>query len=356
MRKIRNGIYQLDSGKYWVRVRRRGHSLSETFTTLKQAEAWKQAEERRLENVRAKLPAETNEKIKIADLVLEWATEEGQHHKGWNQERLILKNFPEAITRLEIKRLDERTIQKWIDALIKADLRPSTIQKRVKLLNRVINFGIKKHIDLRGIDNPIKNNAIKIPRIGKEDKRDRTASDQEIKALQKQIGKKSRNINAYILLAIETTARRGDLYKLRYEQINWEKETVKFLDGKTGDRTAPLSPLALSILKKRQKEIGSAWVFPNAKKTKHIKADSLSQAFIRIRNKASIELPSVSTLRLHDLRHTGATKWADSMNIFELQQITGHKTLAMLNRYVNKEAEDVAAKMRRLTNNKPPKI
>jgi integrase len=347
MKQVKNGIYQINGGKFLARVRKRGHSLSETFTTLKQAETWKKSEEKRIENIRAKLPNEINEKLTVANLILDWSIKVGQHHKGWHQEKLIFKNYPESITRLEIKGVDERTIQKWVDGLVASGLKPSTIQKRVKLLSQVFRWGVKEYVDLRGIDNPMK--YVKSPKVGDEDKRDRTATEEEIAALRQHITPKSKHLADYILLAVETTARRGDLFKLKYENISFENSTVKFLDGKTGDRTAPLSPLALSILKNRRDTIGTPWVFPNYKKTDHIKADSLSQAFLRIRSAASKELPSIKTLRLHDLRHTGATRWSDKMNIFELQKITGHKTLSMLNRYVNKEAEDVAVKMRALT-------
>ena len=52
----------------------------------------------------------------------------------------------------------------------------------------------------------------------------------------------------------------------------------------------------------------------------------------------------VEDARMHDLRHTAATRYALEFNgnVFVLKAITGHKTDAMLARYVNITPEMVA--------------
>ncbi len=54
----------------------------------------------------------------------------------------------------------------------------------------------------------------------------------------------------------------------------------------------------------------------------------------------------VADLRVHDLRHTSATRLAlSSGNVFLVKALTGHKTFAMLERYINVKADDVVSFM-----------
>ncbi len=51
-------------------------------------------------------------------------------------------------------------------------------------------------------------------------------------------------------------------------------------------------------------------------------------------------------IRLHDLRHEATSNFFErGLNVMEVASITGHKTLAMLQRYTHLRAEDLAHKM-----------
>ncbi len=52
----------------------------------------------------------------------------------------------------------------------------------------------------------------------------------------------------------------------------------------------------------------------------------------------------VKNVRIHDLRHTAATRFTLELNgnLPVLKVITGHKTYSQLNRYINVKADDVS--------------
>ena len=55
-------------------------------------------------------------------------------------------------------------------------------------------------------------------------------------------------------------------------------------------------------------------------------------------------------VRLHDCRHVAVSHWANAgLGLFELQQVSGHKTTKMLGRYVNLKSAAVAAKLATLS-------
>ncbi|NBY32665.1 MAG: integrase [Betaproteobacteria bacterium] len=51
-------------------------------------------------------------------------------------------------------------------------------------------------------------------------------------------------------------------------------------------------------------------------------------------------------MRFHDLRHEAVTRlFEKGLNTFEVGSISGHKTLAMLQRYTHIRANDLALKL-----------
>jgi integrase len=62
--------------------------------------------------------------------------------------------------------------------------------------------------------------------------------------------------------------------------------------------------------------------------------------------KRAIERAGLVDLRIHDLRHTAATRLSEKLpNLLELSAVTGHKSLAMLKRYYHPNAEQLAMKI-----------
>ena len=97
--------------------------------------------------------------------------------------------------------------------------------------------------------------------------------------------------------------------------------------------TIPLSSKAIEILRQLPLDI-KGQVFP-------IRADSITQAFDRCRQRAGIK-----NLRLHDLRHEATSRFFEKgLNIIEVSSITGHKDLSMLKRYTHLRPEDLAKKL-----------
>lgn len=134
-----------------------------------------------------------------------------------------------------------------------------------------------------------------------------------------------------VKLLLQTGMRASEpLTDLRWGDINWTNSTLRLRDAKTSARNVPLSHQALDILR----EIGPGE--PDSK-IFELTYEALKASFQRICARAGIE-----DIRLHDLRHTAATRLAlKTGNAFLVRALTGHKTLAMVDRYVNLDAVDV---------------
>jgi integrase len=141
--------------------------------------------------------------------------------------------------------------------------------------------------------------------------------------------------NPYILplfeFALETTARRGSLFKLQWRDIDYERRYALLHDTKGGHNVpVPLTQRAIDILKRLPREPGQTKVFP-------ITINALKMAWERACERADIE-----DLHFHDTRHVGTTQHAKRLgSLHMLMKITGHKTTTQLQIYTHISSNDV---------------
>ena len=132
-------------------------------------------------------------------------------------------------------------------------------------------------------------------------------------------------------MALFTGMRRGELFKLRWKDVNFEKGFILLKDPKGGpDQKIPLNDAARDLLKlcSRSK---SPYVFPgrNGKQRTDI-----HHAVNKIRDKAG--LPK-EFRALHGLRHVYASMLASSgeVDMYTLQKLLTHKSPVMTQRYAH---------------------
>ena len=136
-------------------------------------------------------------------------------------------------------------------------------------------------------------------------------------------------LKAFIIIAIETAMRRGEICGLKR---SWIKGRVAHLpDTKNGSsRSVPLSKRALEAISILPLRIdGCLWEF---------KADAYSKGFRRLCDDLSI-----TDLVLHDLRHEATSRlFEKGLDVMQVKSITGHKSMQMLARYTHFKADELA--------------
>ena len=105
--------------------------------------------------------------------------------------------------------------------------------------------------------------------------------------------------------------------------MNRRQRIARLPETKRGEsRTVPLSPSALDILESLPRNI-NGFVFG-------VSSDYLTRTMMKIVKKAELE-----DLRFHDLRHEATSRFFEEtdLDVMEIREITGHKTMQMLARY-----------------------
>jgi len=250
---------------------------------------------------------------------------------GGKRERFRLALLKTHFGHLSLAALRSNHIATYRDQRMK-EVSPQSVKHEVGLLNRVLKFS---QIDC-GIHLPhgLPTAQIRMPKVpGGRDRR--LLAGEEQRLIDAAVASKAKEIVGIILLALETAARRGEIASMRWEHVDLKKKTWYIPETKNDTpRTIPLSTTAINLLKSLPRRIdGSVW---------GVQADSITQAFGRVRQQAGIE-----RLRFHDLRHEATSRLFErpGFGIMEVASITGHKNLSMLKRYTHLRAEDLAAKM-----------
>lgn len=139
-------------------------------------------------------------------------------------------------------------------------------------------------------------------------------------------------LNAFLTL-IATTMRMGELFRVRWSDIDLDARVIYLdRDKAGGGREVPLSLDALAILEQIPRE--SEMLIP------------VKRAAFESFWKDLLARLDIQNLRLHDLRRHGATRWGKLLNNpHMLKNVTGHRTLIMVGRYLSITTPDTLSAM-----------
>ncbi|MBC8179921.1 site-specific integrase [candidate division KSB1 bacterium] len=199
---------------------------------------------------------------------------------------------------------------------------PGTVKNVLELLRRIVNFGIKKNLC------PGLNFTIEMPRVDNEKTEDLTP--EQLQNLLIAIDEDFHpHAGPMMKLALFTGMRRGEMFKLKWSDIDFERGFISLVDPKGGpDQKIPLNDGARTLLGVTSKTT-SPYVFPG--RSGRLRTD-INKAVNAIKKEAG--LPK-DFRPLHGLRHVYASMLASSgeVDLYTLQKLLTHKDPKMTMRY-----------------------
>jgi integrase len=319
------------SNKWQARISRKGEqSLVKTFQSKEDAERWARSVE--VEWDRGTY-ANTHQaqKTTFGELIERYLREVTPTMRGAKPDTIRLKAIlRKPVAKVNTLALNSARIAKYRDERLQ-EVGAGTVIRELAYFSSIINHARREW----GIN--IVNPVLLVRKPPSPQGRNRILTpDEEQRLLYACEPKANRNIytRPFVILALETAMRRGEILGLHWKHIDFVKRTAFLPLTKNGEtRVVPLSTKAIDTLQALPRSIDGR-VLP-------INFAALETNFKRARERAN--LPD---LRIHDLRHTAATRLADKLpNILELSAVTGHKSLAMLKRYYHPNPELLAQKI-----------
>lgn len=314
---------QFKSG-WRAQVRRKGHkSIARTFNTKAEAERWALVIESKM-GVGTYVDNRETLSTTLLECLERYASEVTPHKKGAKRELDRIKVWQsDRLATKAVGTIKQTDVAKYRDDRLNSGISGSTVKKELALLSHVFTIAIKEW----GF--PLTNPVVMIrkPKVAKG--RDRRLEHDEEDII---LGACDAEMKAFVILAIETAMRRGEIHGL---QRKWIKGQVAYLPDTKNDsaRAVPLSKRALEALASLPARIdGGLW---------RLDANSYTRKFHQVCVSIGIH-----DLRLHDLRHEALSRMAElGLSIMELKAIGGHNSVQMLARYVNLNVNDIAKKL-----------
>ena len=221
---------------------------------------------------------------------------------------------------------DIRELLKSIKA--SRNLKNPSVNRYRTLLHKMYNFAIES--------GHAKHNPVTSVKKYKEDNRSKDFSylnDAEIPLF---LGACDKEFYPIAFTLVYTGIRIGELCGLKWDKINFATGFINVsnsFNGSTKDleaRDIPMNDQLIKILQGHFKAAnGSPFVFPDSKG--NMRGGDFLKRFRSTLRRANIN----KKLTIHDLRHTFATLFAKTGNIYSLMKLLGHSDLKTTERYIH---------------------
>lgn len=331
MASIEKRVSSTGKVSYRAKVRRSGDlPLSKTFARKSDAEAWAREIEARADRGFA-IPSREQITRPLSDAIDRWLTDRLPELSRTDQAnaRRIALWWRAELGRVALSRLDAETIEGRRNKLRDekdADGNPVRTKQRVNryvaTLSRILGFAERT---LRWIDsNPCKG----VARFKEPAGRVRFLTEQEVEKLLAAVdarvnrdGSPKIGFHTFVRVALFTGARRGEVERLEWRDIDLTHKRITFRDTKSGgDRTVPMPSALVKAIRaygKVRPIDPTARLFPHSYRFDWREVQGTLPDF-----------------RFHDTRHNVASQLAMSgASLLDIATVTGHKTLAMVQRY-----------------------
>jgi integrase len=235
-------------------------------------------------------------------------------------EKYLLPEFgnkePHNIIRLDVDRLRVKLLK---------TLKPQTVKHVLGLLKRIVHYGVARQL-CQSLNFELE--PVKVDNQKTED-----LNPEQLKRLLTEIDNSTDIEAANIMrLALYTGMRRGEMFKLKWNDIDFQRGFIAIKNPKGGvSQKIPLNEQARQVLENHPKTEGKENVF--------LRPDGEPFTDIRRRVNPIKEAAGIPAdfRALHGLRHTYASMLASSgkVDLYTLQKLLTHKSPIMTQRYAH---------------------
>lgn len=269
----------------------------------------------------------------LRELMERYRDEVTPGHKGGTIEAQRLDRIMrmEAFVDKRLAALTTEDLQDFIcDRL--TEVKPATVDRGLDVLSQTLNYADDVW-KIAPVESPFK--GLRRPKYFNERDR-RLAAGEEQRLLVAARADVNQYLEPAIILALETAMRRGELLTLTAQDIDFDRREALVRDSKNGRaRRVPLTRAAMDVLQ--------ALIREGKPRLLDLTANALKLGFF---NRA-LKRAGINDLHFHDLRHESISRLAESGQfvLIELQAISGHRDLRMLQRYAHLCSGGLARKM-----------
>ena len=254
--------------------------------------------------------------VDLAEEYLKWA----ERQRSYKDKKRCIRQLVEVFGNRDMKDLNTREIEQWQSRRLKYN-KPSTVNRLLATLKHMVNKGTQWGMASDSVLKQVRN----VKLLPENNRRLRFLSIEECQRL---IECCHKDLKPIVVVALNTGMRRGEIFGLKWEQVDLSHGFILLDVTKNGERREiPINTTLEYLFKEMlQRSIASKYVF--AGKTGKPLTD-IKTGFHTALRKAGIH-----DFRFHDLRHTFASQLVMAgIDITSVKELLGHKSLTMTMRY-----------------------
>lgn len=350
-------------GKWRIRwIDRQGKRRSEVYTSHKEAEHMLRVRQVEAEEIRSGIRPTPPLPRTLDSLCDYWLEHRAPNKRSGATDRSIIrKHFRPTFGALQLADITVDRIDEYISA--RRHLAKQTVNNQLTLLITMLNLAV----DLGWLNRRPKIRKHQV-RLFSEDYR-WLRTTEELDRFLRAARDEGTNVFALYCTAAFTGMRLSELAVLRWDSVSLDRRLITVHRGRWGPTKgrdvhhAPILDPLLPVLRSWRLACASGLVFPNRAGNSYDSSARIFNATLhRVLDAAGFpKLQRRGKLRryitFHDLRHTFASRWVlHGGDIFRLQKILGHKTIALTMRYAHLEPSAFADDYARLGDAEPGRI
>lgn len=339
-RGVKARLEQLETA-FQLRIRRKGvPNQYVTFDTLEDAQQAKLQIEADL-SVSVVRDYAIATRTTLRELMERYLTEVVPSHKGADIEATRIRRLlrDEAFVDKKLAALVTEDLQDYIQDRL-TEVAPATVDRELDLISQTLSYADDVW-KIAPVESPFA--GLRRPKYFNE--RDRRLLPEEERVI---LTAAREDANPYIepviILALETAMRRGELLGLKLSDVHFAGRYLFLPDTKNGrSRKVPLSKRAETVIRALIEQRSLHGVPEDDDRLLPLTTNAFKKAFFE----RVLPRSGVNDLHFHDLRHEAISRFAESgqFSLLELQAISGHRDVRMLQRYAHLLAGNLAVKM-----------
>lgn len=235
--------------------------------------------------------------------------------RSWTlDERLARNHLSKPFGDKIISSISSEAVEEWFQTLLESGSAPATCNRILAVFKTICSYAETRGYIESGTSPCADVRPFKVPY-----QRERYLSQPEARNLMEALEKDSTLSAKAIQLLLLTGARKNEILKARWENVNIEQRILTVPLSKSGKaRHLVLSDMALAVIKKLPKLNGNPWLFPGNIAGKPLV--DLYDFWDKLRKELGL-----ADVRIHDLRHTFASFLVNSgHSLYEVQKMLGH--------------------------------
>jgi integrase len=247
-------------------------------------------------------------------------------------EHYMLRHLQQGLGECQVESFTPQHLAAWCQMRAEEGAGPYTINMEVSKLGTVLRYAaVASRITLPDVVGQSRPLLAHLGLIGGGGKRERRATEDELHRIMAALPSHFGDVVAF---AVTSTLRRGEIFRIRWEDLDEKKRLVLVRDRKHprrkkgNDEWVPLLGVAWEIVQRQQRK--DERIFPYHPQT-------LSKTF-----KSTCDALGIVDLHFHDMRHEGTSQlFEQGYAIEEVALVTGHKDWRQLRRYTQLKPESL---------------